>query len=157
MSSWHFFVVFSSLPKMINNFSLCFAFTFYVKLQGHRVHSCVAPFINTCKFLAYLSPDTRAHTHYHSHSHLMSSSTLPSPFSLFLENENKLQLSLATITCASLCVAVAAVIVVVDYEKVVYILVFIELRHGPGCVWKRSHHRIPQSLLNCNGVLFLFL
>lgn len=80
-----FVVVFSSLPKMINNFSLCFAFTFYVKLQGHRVHSCVAPFINTCKFLAYLSPDTHAHTH----AYLMPSSTLASPF-LSLENENKL-------------------------------------------------------------------
>lgn len=98
---------------MINNFSLCFAFTFYVKLQGHRVHSCVAPFINTCKFLAYLSPDT--------HAYLMPSSTLASPF-LSLENENKLKLSLATITCASppRCV----VVIVVDYEKVVYILVF---------------------------------
>lgn len=156
MSSWHFFVVFfSSLPKMINNFSLCFAFTFYVKLQGHRVHSCVAPFINTCKFLAYLSPDTRAHTHYH--SHLMPSSTLPSPFSLFLENENKLQLSLATITCASLCVALLLLLLLSITKRSFTFWFFIELRHGPGCVWKRSHHRIPQSLLNCNGVLFFFL
>lgn len=124
---------FSCLPKMINNFSLCFAFTFYVKLQGHRVHSCVAPFINTCKFLAYLSPDTRAHRH--SHSHLMPSSTRPSPF-LSLENENKLQLSLATITCASLCVALLLLLLLLLLitKRSFTFWFFIELRHGPGCV-----------------------
>lgn len=119
-----FFVVFSSLPKMINNFSLCFAFTFYVKLQGHRVHSCVAPFINTCKFLAYLSPDTRAHTHYpltltldvifNSSSLSLSLSWKRKQTSTFTGNYN-LRFSLR---------CVAAIIVVVDYEKVVYILVF---------------------------------